>query len=173
MKNQRDFPGSPVVKTPSFHWRGVGSIPGWETKIPHAARCRQKKKIRDCQIGFQKRDTYQTFFHVHVCSILSCFSRVRLLATLCTVAHQAPLSMGFSRREYWSGLPFPSPGDLPDPRIEPESLMSPALAGSFFSTEPPGKPILSCIKIFFKKLKLRVWKTSTMQKLINGNLEWL
>ena len=73
--------------------------------------------------------------------------------------------MGFSRQEYWSGLPFPSPGNLPDPRIEPESLMSPALAGSFFSNEPPGKPILSCIKIFFKKLKLRIWKTSTMQKL--------
>ena len=50
-----------------------------------------------------------------------------------TVAHQAPLSMGFSRQEYWNGLPFPSPGDLPDPGIEPES---PALAGRFFTAEP-------------------------------------
>ncbi|ELR50988.1 hypothetical protein M91_11147, partial [Bos mutus] len=53
-------------------------------------------------------------------------------------AHQAPLSMGFSRQEYWSGLPFPSPGDLPDPGIEPgiepASLMSPALVGGFFTT---------------------------------------
>ena len=50
-----------------------------------------------------------------------------------TVAHQAPLSMGFSRREYWSGLPFPSPGDLPYSGIEPKSLTSPALAGGFFT----------------------------------------
>ena len=47
---------------------------------------------------------------------------------------EAPLSMGFSRQEYWSGLPFPSPGGLPDPGIEPTSLMSPALAGGFFIT---------------------------------------
>ena len=51
-----------------------------------------------------------------------------------TIAHQAPLFMGFSRHEYWSGLPFPSPGDLPDAGIEPTSLMSPALAGRFFTT---------------------------------------
>ena len=57
-----------------------------------------------------------------------------LFATLWTVAHQAPLSMKFSRQEYWSGLPFPPPGDLPDPGIEPASLISPALAGGFFTT---------------------------------------
>ena len=49
-------------------------------------------------------------------------------------AYQAPLSMGFPRQEYWSGLPFPSPGDLPDPGIESMSLMSPALVGGFFTT---------------------------------------
>ena len=54
-----------------------------------------------------------------------------------TVAHQAPLSMGFLRQEYWRGLPFPTPGDLPNPGIEPKS---PALAGGFFTYEPPGKP---------------------------------
>ena len=54
-----------------------------------------------------------------------------------TVACQAPLSMGFPRQEYWNGLPFPSPGDLPEPGIEP---MSSALAGRFFTTELPGKP---------------------------------
>ena len=58
-----------------------------------------------------------------------------------TVAHQAPLSMGFTRKEYWNGLPFPPPGDLPDPGIEPASLVSPALAGRFFTTELPGKPL--------------------------------
>ena len=55
------------------------------------------------------------------------------------VAHQAPLSMGFSRQEYWSGLPFPSPGDFPNPGIEPASLVSPASAGKFLTTEPPRK----------------------------------
>ena len=53
-----------------------------------------------------------------------------------TVAHQAPLSMEFSRQEYWSGLPIPIPGDLPDPGTESASLASPALAGGFFTTEP-------------------------------------
>ena len=62
------------------------------------------------------------------------FSPVWLFATLWTVTRQAPLSMGFSRQEYWSGLPCPLPGDLPDPGIEPASLMSPALAGWFFNT---------------------------------------
>ena len=63
--------------------------------------------------------------------VLSCFSRVQLCAVLWTVAFQAPLSMGFSRQEYWSGLPCPSPGDRPRPGIKPES---PALAGGFFTT---------------------------------------
>ena len=55
-----------------------------------------------------------------------------------TVAHQAPLSMGFPRQEYWNGFPFPSPGDPPRPGIEHASPESPALAGGFFSPEPPG-----------------------------------
>ena len=61
-------------------------------------------------------------------------SRVRLLVTQWTAALQPPLSMGFSRQEHWSGLPCPPPGDLPDPGIEPTSLLSPALAGMFFTT---------------------------------------
>ena len=64
-------------------------------------------------------------------------SHVRLFATPWTIVHQAPLSMGFPRQEYWSGLPFSTPGDLPDPGIK---LTSPALAGGFFTTEPSGKP---------------------------------
>ena len=63
--------------------------------------------------------------------VLSRFSHVQLFVTLWTVANQAPLSMGFSRQEYWSGLPFPTPGDLPEPGIEPMFLESPALAGGF------------------------------------------
>ena len=61
-------------------------------------------------------------------------SCIQLFATPWTIAHQVPLSMGFPRLEYWSKLPFPSPGDLPDPRIEPVSLMPPVLAGRFFTT---------------------------------------
>ena len=64
----------------------------------------------------------------------SCFSCVRPFTTLWTVACQAALSMGFSRQEYWSRLSCPPPGDLPDPRMEPMSLMSCALAGRFFPT---------------------------------------
>ena len=66
--------------------------------------------------------------------MLSC---VRLFVTPWTIACQVPLSMEFPRQEYWSGLPCPPPGDLPNPGMEPASL---ALAGSFFSTEPSGKP---------------------------------
>ena len=63
-----------------------------------------------------------------------------LCVTLWTVAHQAPLSMGFSRQEYWIGLSCPPLGDPPNPGIKAASLLSPALAGRFFTTEPPGKP---------------------------------
>ena len=65
------------------------------------------------------------------------FSRVRLFAIPWTVVYQASLSMGFSRQEYWSALPFPSPRDLPDPGIKPRS---PALQADFLPAEPPGKP---------------------------------
>ena len=71
---------------------------------------------------------------------LSCFSDVQLFVTLWTIACQALLLMECSRQEYWSGLPRPSPGDLPNPGIKPVSLSSPALAGRFFTTVPPGKP---------------------------------
>ena len=65
-------------------------------------------------------------------------SHVRLFATPWTVARQAPLSMRFSKQEYWSGLLYPPPGDLPNPGIKPRP---PALAGGFFTNEPPGKSI--------------------------------
>ena len=86
------------------------------------------------------------FFHV--------FSHVQLFATPWIVVHQALLSMGLSQQDYWNGLPFPPPRDLPDPRIKPESHESPALAGGFFTTEPPEKPpsklisVLNMISLF-------------------------
>ena len=67
----------------------------------------------------------------HVCQVASVVSN---FATLWTVTHQAPLSMGFSRQEYWNELPCPPPEDLLDPGIKPASLTSPALGGAFFTT---------------------------------------
>ena len=83
---------------------------------------------------------------VCVCTrTLSHFSQVLLFATLWTVACQAPLSIGFFRQEYWSGLPCHPPGDLPIPGIKPTSLMSPALAGGFFTTAAAAaKSLQSC-----------------------------
>ena len=71
-------------------------------------------------------------------------SRVRLSGTPLTVPYQAPPSMGFSRQEYWSGLPFPSPGDLPDPGIEPRS---PPLQADTLLSKPPGKPKREIISV--------------------------
>jgi len=85
---------------------------------------------------------YTVFCWEHVCSGAQSLSRAWLFATLWTVAYQASLSVGFSRQEYWSGLPFPSPGDFPDTGIKPASLASCALTGRFFTTVPPGKLIL-------------------------------
>ena len=81
-------------------------------------------------------------------------SRVRPFATPWTVAYQAPLSMGLSRQEYWSGLPFPSPGDIPNPGIEPGS---PALQADSLPTELPGKHnlLVMIILSFFN----RMWKS--------------
>ena len=84
------------------------------------------------------------FLSLHFCmctnpSLVKLLSRVWLFATLWTVAHQAPPSIECSRQEYWSGLPFPSPGDLPNPGIEPGS---PALWADTSLSEPPGNPSL-------------------------------
>ena len=73
----------------------------------------------------------------------ACFSHVLLFVIPWTVACQAPLSMGFSRREYWSGLPFPPPGNLPNAGIKPLSPEAPALQVDFLATEPPGRPVIS------------------------------
>ena len=74
----------------------------------------------------------------NMCFVLSW---VQLFVVPWTVAHHAPLFMESSRQEYWSGLPLSIPGDLPNPGIEPASLVSPTLAGRFFTTEPPWKPL--------------------------------
>ena len=79
---------------------------------------------------------------IHTCSYACMLNHVQLFVIAQTVACQAPQSTGFSRQEYWSGLPFPPPGYLPNPGVKPVSPVSPALAGRFFTTESPGKPIV-------------------------------
>ena len=83
-------------------------------------------------------------------------SHIQHFVTPWTVSQQAPMSMEFSRQEYSSGLPFPTPGDLPNPGVEPASSVSPALAGRFFTTEIPGKPhhlLQDCPKIKTHRLE--------------------
>ena len=86
-----------------------------------------------------KESTYKnTFYHDKSAQYKAYRSK---FVTLGTITRQAPLSMGFSKQEYWRGLPFPSPGDPPNPGVEPRSPASSALAGEFFIAEPPGKPL--------------------------------
>ena len=94
-----------------------------ESNLLNSIREIQSAKFRNCRKN-----------NMHM---LRCFSHVWFFVTPWTVAHQALLSMGFSRQGYWSGLPFPSPGELPDPGIEPRS---PALRAGALPSEPPGKP---------------------------------
>ena len=85
-------------------------------------------------LNFYSLEIYHCFINpLNVC-VLSCFSCLQFFVTLWTVAHQSPLFMGFSRQEYWSGLPCPPSEDLPDPGIKPGSLMSPALASGLVTT---------------------------------------
>ena len=124
------------------HPGGLGSIPDWGTNIPHAMEHGQKLKKkkenhlvpgRSWEAKIVPRVLQSFTFILHAC-VVNCLSVVWLFETPGTVAHQDPLSMGFPRQEYWSGLPFPPPGDLPNPGIELVSLTSPALAGRFFTT---------------------------------------
>ena len=98
---------------------------------------------------------------------LSCFSHVRLFVTLWTVACQAPLSMGFSRQEYWSGFPCPPPGDPLDPRIERMSLMPPTSAGGFFTTSTTWEAPLIALP-FIKYLLSSRLRTKTFPSLISN-----
>ena len=87
----------------------------------------------------------EVFRYYEMNVVTSLYACAQSYPTLCgpmAVAHQAPLSMGFPRQKYWSGLQFPTPGVSPNPGIEPKALVSPALIGKFFITEPPGSPTL-------------------------------
>ena len=92
--------------------------------------------------------------------MLSRFSHIRLFATLQTVTHQAPLPMGFFRQEYWNGLLCCPPGDLPDPGMEPLSLMSPALAGRLFTTSATWETPSSAYCKLKKTLRIHRWAST-------------
>ena len=107
-------------------WHAGCLFPDWGLNA-----CPLKWKDGVLTIGLPGKSV-SMFFQIAAC-VRSCLI-ISDSATPWTVARQAPLSMGFSRQEYWSGLPRPPPGQLHDPEIEPESLLSPALAGGFFIT---------------------------------------
>ena len=112
-------------------WLDICPVAWWGVKVPHYYFVTVNLLWFGCyHLPYVLRCSYVGY----IVKSLSC---VRLFETLWTVAHQAPPSIGFSRQEYWSGLPFPSPGDLPNPGIEPRS---PAWQADALTSEPPGKP---------------------------------
>ena len=125
---------------------------------------------------------HSTFFVYSKCSkcfawVLSRFTLVWLFVTLWTVAHQLPLSMGFSRQEYWSGLPCPPPRDLLVPGIEPTSLSSPALAGRFFITSATWEAPVSASAIHNCEMEYILlhpsWRTSDVGTYPDQNIVWV
>ena len=104
--------------------------------------------------------------HVCACSVVSDSLRPHGLY----VVRQAPLSIGFSRQEYWSGLPFPTPGDLPDPGFEPKYSMAPALMGRFFTTEPPRVGLATLFFFFFANFQFNTLSTAH-EKTRRGNVK--
>ena len=128
-----------------FPW---ASLPGSTSHLtPHSCvllLCSPLPHISLLGSSYKMLTSFSCPVHMHVCSVVS-----SSFATLWTVAPQAPLSMGFFRQEYWSGLLFPSPGDLPNPEMELESLASPALSVEFCTIEPAGNSLpLPCQCIF-------------------------
>ena len=128
---------APKTRSPSRRQHGYNGCPRLGASHPDSSG--SLVWIPDSQsnlllfFGFPYGQQRAVVLVMHAC-MLSYFSRVPLCATPWTVSCRVPLSMGFSRQEYWSGLLCPPPGDLPDPGIEPASLTSPALAVGFFTT---------------------------------------
>ena len=120
------------VNSPTDSW--LGSLKLFAALLKYSSTIQTTLPVSplfDYPLFLSSPITFHSFLGSHVGS---CFSCVRLCATPWTVAHQALLSVRFSRQEYWSGLPCPAPGDLLYPGIKPTSLTSPALAGRFFTT---------------------------------------
>ena len=120
--------------------------------------CADKYNILNCVFTLKEKSSWETNWKisgntipvdilVYCVWMLSHFSCVWLSVTLWTVAHQPPLSMGFSRQEYWGELPRPPPENLPNPGIEPPSLMSPELAGGFFTISTTWEALVQSIQV--------------------------
>ena len=122
-------------KVPSLHWEGEGLFITRDGEFRRRSSINKSCSLRNLLLQAQ------TLFGLLACTLSRHFCCVQLLVTLWTVTCQSPLSMGFSRQEYWSGLLFPFPGYLPDSGIKPASLKSPALAGKFLTAEPTREPI--------------------------------
>ena len=108
-------------------------------EVPHNWTKGEKFSLKEMQTEIMWSPCMHKYTHTYIC-VCVCVLVTQSCLTLCdpwTVTCQAPVSTGFPRQKYWSGLPFPTPGDLPNPGIEPKS---PALVGRFFPTMPPGKP---------------------------------
>ena len=131
-------PRAPQLESP---W-GTVKGPAWRTNVLCAA-------TKTCHSQIKK---------ICVCVL----SRVRLFSTPWTMMHQASLSMGFPKQEYWSGFSFPPPGDIPDPGTKPTSPVSPALQGNSLSAEPSRKPIHK-----INKLTYWMWKLSILLNILD------
>ena len=127
--------------------RDQGFIPLVSVYVPHIFLVNTLDCLRPVEVPQIKFQKCSLFFSVSVCQSLSC---VRLFATPWTLDFQAPLPMGFSRQEYWSGLPFPSPGDLPNPGIEPRSY---ALQTDSLLCVP-SIPLLLLVTFVFQQLRI-------------------
>ena len=123
------------TKIPQAIWLGCPKMKAFLTASSKIALLPSGSTLRACFFLRPILPPDITAYVIYMHAVLSPFSRVQLCATLWTAAFHVPLSMGFSRKEKWSGLPSPLPGDLPEPEIGPASLMSPALAGGFFTTK--------------------------------------
>ena len=147
----------------SIHWEGCWLGPVTKFKLILLGAW-QTDKLRDKELGqgratlFRKPANQEDgrLVFQKPSYVLSYFSHVWPFATPWTTTHQAPLSMIFSRQEYWSGLPFPSPRDLPNPGMEPASLKSLALTGRFFTTSATWKAWVRIQASFILKRE-RVW----------------
>ena len=151
-----DFPGGSDGKASAYNAGDPGSIPG-SGRSPGEGNGNPLQYLWPPQNGAQRNIYIHTRVCVCVCVYAQLLNCVQLFVTPLTVAGQAPLSMGFSRQEYWSRLPFPSPGTFPNPEMEP---VSPAFKGGFFTTLPPGKPsvcIYMCVCIYVFHCNSHCW----------------